>query len=127
VLHLAEAARLDPNYLEAQAQLGVVYVQTGRASEALDCFERALAIEPNSAALNITKAGALLMLGRSQEAEQAARRALQLAPASIEASYILGMALFDQGQTARAVEQLAVAAEKFPHAGEVLRSIQQQR
>jgi tetratricopeptide (TPR) repeat protein len=127
LLHLSEAARLDPDYMEAQAELGAVYAQTGRASQALDHFERALALEPDLGVLYTGKAGTLVMLDRPKEAEQAARRAVQLAPASIEANYMLGIALYMQGETPReAAEHLAVAAGKFPRAREVLQLIQQQ-
>jgi tetratricopeptide (TPR) repeat protein len=127
LLHLSEAARLDPDYMEAQAELGVVYAETGRASQALEHFDRALALEPDLGVLYTGKAGAFVILDRPKEAEQAARRAVQLAPASIEANYMLGMALFMQGQTTQeAAEHLAVAAGKFPRAREVLQLIQHQ-
>jgi tetratricopeptide (TPR) repeat protein len=127
LLHLSEAARLEPDYMEAQAELGVVYAETGRASQALDHFERALALEPDLGVLYTGKAGTLVILDRPKEAEQAARRAVQLAPASIEANYMLGIALYMQGETPReAAEHLAVAAGKFPRAREVLQLIQQQ-
>jgi len=126
LLHLSEAVLLDPDYMEAQAELGVVYANTGRASQALEHFERALALAPDFAVLYTGKAGALVILDRPKEAEQAARRAVQLAPASIEASYMLGIALYMQGQTTReTADHLAVAAEKFPRAREVLQLIQQ--
>jgi len=76
--HLTEAVRLDPDYFEAHAQLGMLYLENERHEEALPYLERALAIDSNSQLVQGMAAWALLKLGKFAEAETAARRALQL-------------------------------------------------
>jgi tetratricopeptide (TPR) repeat protein len=115
--HMAEAIRLDPNFVEAQTEAGAIYAVSGKLELALDYFNRALALEPTWAPPNAGKASVLVMLNRDQEAEQAARAALQYDPGSIPAHYMLGIALVRQGKNTReAVVHLKVAADKFPTA-----------
>jgi Flp pilus assembly protein TadD len=117
VRYLSEAVRLDPDFLEARTDLGIVYTKTDRPEEALVQYELALGLEPNIAALHSNKAAALVMLSRCEEAEQAARRALQLDPESIEANYMLGIAMMKQLKiTPETAAHLAIAAKKYPRA-----------
>ena len=76
--HLTEAVRVDPEYFEAQAQLGMLYLENERHEEALPHLERALAIDSSSQIVQGLCAWALLRLGKFVEAETAAKRALQL-------------------------------------------------
>src|ERR1700680_1021295 len=50
--YLIQAITLDPEYVEAHAELGVLYGQDRQASAALEQFEIALALEPNSEELH---------------------------------------------------------------------------
>ena len=121
VRHLSEAARLDPGFVEALANLGVVYAGTGELPLALDSFRRALVLEPNQAVLRSRRASVLMMLKRPQEAEQEARRALQLDPDSIESHFTLGLAMFVQGiVTPETSKHLSAAADKYPGARALL-------
>jgi tetratricopeptide (TPR) repeat protein len=123
--YFGEAVRLDPDYVEARTDLGVVYAKTGRPEEALDQYERALALEPNLPALLSNKAAALVMLSRWEEAEQAARRALQLDPKSIDADYMLGIAMVKQERiTPETAAHLAIAATKYARARAYLAEVQ---
>jgi tetratricopeptide (TPR) repeat protein len=65
----------DPGLL---GKLGIVYGMTGRSDEALALFDRALAHQPQNAALYRNKARALRQLGRDADADQAAARASEL-------------------------------------------------
>jgi tetratricopeptide (TPR) repeat protein len=113
--HFTTAVDSDPEYLEAQAYLGRLYLLQGEATLGLEHLERALSIEPSSDVLHSNRAAALIMLQRPAEAEQAARRAVQLAPSSIAAHYMLGLALLRQNRATReAAEQLEIAAGKYP-------------
>jgi Tfp pilus assembly protein PilF len=126
VQHLLEAIRLDPDFLDAQNELGVLYVRMGRADLALAYLDRALALEPNVAVLHTNKASALVTLNRPAEAEPEARRAIQLDPSSPEANYMLGVTLMMQQKTSEAAAYLAVAAPKYPRARAFFESLQKQ-
>ena len=118
--HFLEATRLDPLYWDAHANLADLYWALGRQSEALDSLNAALAIDPNSDALQTNKAVALLNLGHPEDAEQAAWRALRLKPASAEAHYLIGLAQLRQGKVDReTVAHLAQAIGKVPQARQV--------
>jgi tetratricopeptide (TPR) repeat protein len=125
VAHLAQAATLDPDSVEAQADLGVAYAALGNLSQALDRAERAIALEPRFHVLHENKAAVLMMLNRLEEAEQAARKALSLSPESIDANYTLGMALIMRGKlTVEALDSLERAAKKDDRARKALESVQ---
>ena len=127
IRHFTQAVRLDANYVEAQADLGMLYSKTGQPETAIDVFDRALAVEPNWAALSGMKASALVMLNRWEEAEQTARRALKLDPYSVESSYMLGLALLMQGKvTPETARSLEAAASRYPKAREHLKEVQAQ-
>jgi tetratricopeptide (TPR) repeat protein len=121
VRYFWEALRLDPDYWEARADLGIVYVKTDRPVEALVQYELALSLEPNVAALHSNEAAALVMLNRCPEAEKAARRALQLDPELVSANYMLGVSMLMQGRvTSETVTHLEVAAKIYPNARKFL-------
>jgi tetratricopeptide (TPR) repeat protein len=123
--YLAEAVRLDPGYVEARLNLGVIYAKTDRPEEALDQYERALELEPNLALLYSNKAATLVMLSRWDEAEQAGRRAVQLDPKSIEGNYVLGIAMMEQGKiTPETAAHLAIAVKKHPRARAFLAEVE---
>lgn len=123
--HLGEAVRLDPGFVEALADLGIVYAKLGRPEQALDQYDRALALEPNLAMLHSNKAVTLVMLGRWEEAEQTARRILQLDPKSIDGHYILGFAMLRQQKISSETEaHLAIATKKYARARPYLAAVQ---
>jgi tetratricopeptide (TPR) repeat protein len=125
IRHFTEAVRLDPIYVEAEADLGMVYSMTGEPEAAIVVFDRALAIEPNWPVLSGAKASALIMLSRWVEAEQWARRAVKLDPRSVESNYMLGVALLMQGKITReTAECLEMAASQYPKAREHLVEVQ---
>ena len=59
---------MDPNFAEAQAELGVAYAKTGQAEQALHQYEVALTVQANFALVDSNKAAALVMLSRWEEA-----------------------------------------------------------
>jgi tetratricopeptide (TPR) repeat protein len=117
IRYLLEAVGLDPKFVDAQSEVGFLYVKTGRPALALDYLDRALALEPNLAVLHTNMASALVTLNRPEEAERESRRAVQLDPASIEANYMLGIAMLMQNKiTPEAAAHLAVASDKYSRA-----------
>jgi Flp pilus assembly protein TadD len=94
--HLVTAVSLDPLYVQAHAELGVLYARTGEVPKALEQFERGLELDPNSSMLHFNRAWALLSLGRTAEAESEARRVLALNPQEVDANHLIGLALLAQ-------------------------------
>lgn len=82
VLHWLAVARYDLDDMEGAVEAG----------------RRALAINPNNAALQVTLGSALLQLGSIDEALAAHRRALKLRPGYAEAEYEIGLIQLLQGR-----------------------------
>ncbi len=123
--HLAEAVRLDPRLVKARGDLGIVYAKLGRAVEALEQYDQAIALEPNLALLHSNKAAALVMISRWEEAETEARITLRLDPKTVDAQYMLGVAMFEQAKISPETEShLAVASKKHERARPYLAAAQ---
>jgi Flp pilus assembly protein TadD len=101
IKYFTTAVSLDPLYVEARAQLGVLYARTGEVSKAMEQFEQGLELDPNSSMLHFSRAWALLSLGGAAEAESEARRVLALNPQDVAAQNLLGLALRGQGGPSR--------------------------
>ncbi len=107
---LTDAVRVDPDYFEAQAQLGMLYLENERHAEALPYLERALAIDPSSQIVQGLAAWSLLKLGKFSEAETAARRALQLGRSIPILEEVIRVARLNRA----ALAQMASAARSTP-------------
>src|SRR5438445_449860 len=75
VAKLEEAIRIFPDYSEARCNLGVQYIRLSRFAEAVEQFDKAIAIDA-TALIYSNLSYALLELGRIAEAEQAGRLAI---------------------------------------------------
>jgi len=76
-----EALQIDPRNAEAQAKLGFLLYQGGKAREGLQAVDRALAVDPSyPEALYYEGVILLRALGRSSEAAEAFRSYLDAAP-----------------------------------------------
>jgi tetratricopeptide (TPR) repeat protein len=104
-----EAARLAPQLADAHNTLGGVLVLSSpagpgaaRLEEAVDAFERALALEPEHAEALHNLAFALALAGRHAEAARAYARILEDEPAAPDALTGLGRALLTLGRAPEA-------------------------
>jgi len=68
MIHLQEAVRLDPQYVEAHVNLGVAMQRRGRFDEAVSQYQVALRIAPSAAKARQNLGLALLLAGRREEA-----------------------------------------------------------
>ena len=98
----------------AYQNLGTVLAQDGRLPEATAWFERAVAMEPDSAEVHLNLGMAYALQNRLVEAVEHYRAALALDPALIHAHYNLAVALESLGLPAEAAEQYRRALEMDP-------------
>jgi ribosomal protein S12 methylthiotransferase accessory factor len=77
---LKRAAESDPDEIDVFNLLGFCLYKTARHAEAVDCFERAIALDPRSAIDHANLARNLRELGRTEEAIAMYRKALSLDP-----------------------------------------------
>ena len=86
----------------------------GRATEALESYDRALALEPGHVDTLNNRGNALLRLGRAAEALASYGQALALAPGSSEAANNHGNALVALADPAQALVSFDAAAARDP-------------
>jgi len=98
-----------PDHVDAWGNLCVAYLASGRAEEAVEAGQRALAIRSDLADLHINLAAALKSLGQLNEARRALERASALQPASALAHINLGNVLRAAGQADVALGETKVA------------------
>jgi predicted Zn-dependent protease len=72
------ALELDPGFSEAWSLLGSILLDSKRATEAVDCFSSAAALEPSNAAIQLNLASAYAALGNEAEEERAMERYQEL-------------------------------------------------
>ncbi len=111
-----KAVELDPTLAEAHASLA--YVQENYAWDwdgALQEYQRAIALNPNSAAAHAAYAQHLAFRGRVQEAEAEIKRAEELDPLSLFIKTQVGWIYLWTGQLDRAMEQWQKVVELDPN------------
>lgn len=91
-------SRLEPGNAGAQANLGLVLLERGWATDAIPYLEKALELGGETAELQSSLGLAFAQSGRFADAIPHFRRALELAPAMMETRYYLGQALVMNGQ-----------------------------
>ena len=89
IVHLSEAARLEPNSAEIRRQLAAAHIEAGDPSRALTLLETGSEAEDH-----YTAASAYLVLRRLPEADRESRLALEKEPR--DPRYLLQMARIDQ-------------------------------
>src|SRR6056297_3165841 len=97
--HARKAVELDPDLDFAHWALGAAYLAAGDNAAALDCFDRALALNPNNSDALANCAWPLMFEGRTEEAVSRLERAMRLNPFHPD-WYLwgLGMARYLQGK-----------------------------
>jgi tetratricopeptide (TPR) repeat protein len=109
---------LDPVYIEAYNNLGVLYQEMGLYQKALEVFEKAIQINPRYEKI-LNNLGTLLLLReRYEESKEAFQKALAINPNNVESHVNLGILLKKQGQMEQAIESYRRALAIDPLHGE---------
>ncbi|MFL6277858.1 MAG: protein kinase domain-containing protein [Blastocatellia bacterium] len=120
-----KAIEIDPNYANAWAGLGAIYDLKGSflglpelSLKAIECEERAIAINPRHTQAYQFLGGAYLGVGRYDEAIAAIKRALEIEPNNAGAHSGLGRAYWvGKGMLAEGIEELEKSIAINPQAG----------
>ena len=103
-----EAVKLDPNSLEANLQLGLLYSKQHRnLEEAVRLLEKARSLQPDLAGTYAVLGSAYLQLGNARKAAVELEDAVRLAPDNAEPYYVLASAyrrLQDESRAKTALE-----------------------
>ena len=113
-----QATQADPSSWEAAYNLGVSLLESGQTRSALDPLQSAVELEPENGRVNLALATAYDQLSQPTEALQAARRAVQnLDDAMLvaRARFILGRALYQQGDYTSAAMELGQVVDAMPN------------
>ena len=106
-LVLARVQKLLKNYQSSVLLLniyGVSLARLGRYTEAIEYYDRAIAVEPNFAEVYNNKGNALREVGEVKEAVKIIQRAIKLNPTYVEAYYNLGLVYQKSGDNERAIK-----------------------
>jgi len=121
---LEQAVASDPEFSEAQSNLGAVYADLNRIEDAERQFQRAVQLDEDTSVYHSNWAYTLLRLGRYSQGRQEARAALQLDATNTTAHFILGWELSHHPeQRDEAVGHLQSAAARFPEAHYILATL----
>jgi Tfp pilus assembly protein PilF len=114
---LEKAVEIDPQFVEAQADLGRIYIQKHEPEKVLAAFGAVLKVNPRSEVAYAGSSVAQIWLSHFPEAEESARRALEINPAGEASHYFLGLSLAAQDKNDdEAVEHLNKCSRRFPSA-----------
>lgn len=99
---------------------GTLLERRGAFSEALDAYEKALALDPSAAFIAGEAAELALQLQDRDRAEKWARRRLELAPSDAKSRVILGRVLWTRGDTEGAEAEFEKALKDDPGSADTL-------
>lgn len=110
-----------------ERRLGNTYLDRGELQTAIECYERAAALEPESADAHISLGFALQQIGQAHAALSALAQALRLQPNDFDALYLCGQACTSLNQDSQAVahfeKALALQPEFEPLYGELCQAM----
>lgn len=128
--HVLEAERAyrraierDPRFPTAYLHLADAARARGAEAEASEALEAGLAELPDAADLLHALGLSRVRQQRTAEAEALLRRAAELAPETSRYTYVLAIALHDQGKSGEAREQLALGLSRHPDDADLLRAL----
>jgi tetratricopeptide (TPR) repeat protein len=120
---LERAIEIAPDFLLALLDLGQLRKEQDRYGEALNCFDRALALDAAQPQAHCLRAGTLARASFTHEAAEAYRRCLELRPAHLGALLGLGHVLKAVGDYDGAVAAYNTCIREAPAFGETYWSL----
>lgn len=112
--HFKETIRLEPGYVKAYANLGLLCGTTQRTEEAKGFLSQALTLDPVSVEAHYNLGTLLLGQNQLQDAEKHLKESIILQPDFVDGYYNLGNLLLKQNRLQEAAEQFATALEINP-------------
>ena len=113
IQELNEAISLNPKYLEARINLGLVLSQNNDLAGAANVYREILKQNPGMPEVH-NNLGLVLLQGKDPSAEAAFKEALRLKPDYAEAHYNLGLALHQAGKKEEARSEMERAYQLAP-------------
>lgn len=101
-----DALKQDKSFWPAELQAGLLLLEKYNRGEALEAFDKALAINPNAAEVLVGKGISALQRFEVRDAEQFAERALKINPKLVDALQLRADVHWTGGESAKAREVL---------------------
>ena len=105
---------LDPTYIEAYNNLGIICQEIGDVDRAFEAFQKSIEINPQYEKGHNNLGILLYLKGRNEEALEAFQKALAINPNNIESHINLGVLFKKQGQLDKAIESYQKALDINP-------------
>jgi hypothetical protein len=106
-----QALEINPDYMDAYVNLGLVYYRLGKYSKAVDAYKNALRINPANPSVCNKLGAAYVILGEYPLALDAFKQSIKIDPRSSDTHFNLGVAFILAGDKNGALEQYIVLKE----------------
>src|SRR5919202_709509 len=103
-----------PSNLQARQLLGMSYFVTEAYASAAEALARVADLRPENVALSYTLALALIKQGKTEEANRRIQQMIERGGNSPQLHIVLGQAYYEQGDTAKSLEELGAALALDP-------------
>ena len=107
--------KIDPKYINAHNNLGLLFDNTGDYQKAIDCFEKVIEINPNNAGAYNNLGNIFKSLGEKQKAKDCYKKAIEIEPNFAMAHNNLGVIFQDLNLNKKAMDCYEKAIEINPN------------
>jgi cytochrome c-type biogenesis protein CcmH/NrfG len=114
ILHLENALRLYPKYLEALLLLGTAYMDKSEWEKAEDKLKQVLVIAPNTTGAHFALGELYFRQKKYVEAEREMLAGIKLDPKSVNGHFMLGRLYYERGDLVKAGPQVGRALQLDP-------------
>lgn len=125
---LEQTAQQSPKNAAAWIALGNALMDSNRFSEAVDAYQKALALDPKNVDVRVDMGTCLKNSGRPQQAVEEYRKAIKMNPNHVNAHRNMGVVLAfdlkDKKEAAKEFEKYLALAPNAPDAGEIRQMVQ---
>jgi len=115
MLEFTESLRIRPTHPGALVNMGRIFLDSGKAAEAAQFFEKAISLEPRRVAANLNLAIAYLQMKQIEKALAQAKLTQQIAPEDPKVYNLLGILSNLNGKPDEAVKYLQTALQIDPN------------
>ena len=118
-----QVLKIDPNYVDAHNNLGIIFKALGEHQKAKSCYEKAIEINPNYVDAHNNLGSILKELGENQKAKDCYEKAIEINPNYINALNNLGVIFQELGENQKAKDCYEKAIKINPNDINVLNNL----
>jgi len=107
--------KLQPKFIEAHNNLGLIFRAEGKVSDAIKCYEKILEIDPNLINANINLGIIFQKIGNNKKAINFYNKVIEVNPNFIMAQYNLGLVFSQLGENEKAIRCYKKVIEVDPN------------